>query len=266
MSIGKWLLKNFENTDVDKQQALFEKSVEKNKRLETQVAKQREKLSSQQTKLNKLKEKLSSLKSKYLDNVSELKLKDSLIADLREENLAIVEENNALKKTVKEHLTKIENLNLQKADFEDKLNNSINENKKLQENLFSQDQCIKQKSVLIEQFKENENVLLDKNSALANEIDQLKQSLSEKKKNYLSVLKDLADAKLLITSLSEEKETQKSIVENLSAKLETLELQMKEKCISANSLESDLEESKKVISDLKKEKEDSEKLRVSLEK
>lgn len=96
MSIGKWLLKNFENTDVDKQQALFEKSVEKNKRLETQVAKQREKLSSQQTKLNKLKEKLSSLKSKYLDNVSELKSKDSLIADLREENLAIVEENNAL--------------------------------------------------------------------------------------------------------------------------------------------------------------------------
>ena len=147
MSIGKWLLKNFENTDVDKQQALFEKSVEKNKRLETQVAKQREKLSSQQTKLNKLKEKLSSLKSKYLDNVSELKSKDSLIAELREENLAIVEENNALKKTVKEHLTKIENLNLQKADFEDKLNNSINENKKLQENLFSQDQCIKQKSV-----------------------------------------------------------------------------------------------------------------------
>ena len=31
MSIGKWLLKNFENTDVDKQQALYEKSVEKNK-------------------------------------------------------------------------------------------------------------------------------------------------------------------------------------------------------------------------------------------
>ena len=120
MSIGKWLLKNFENTDVDKQQALYEKSVEKNKQLETQVVKQREKLSSLQTKLNKLKEKLSSLKSK-------------------------VEENNALKKTVKEHLTKIENLNLQKADFEDKLNNSINENKKLQENLFSQDQCIKQK-------------------------------------------------------------------------------------------------------------------------
>lgn len=71
MSIGKWLLKNFENTDVDKQQALFEKSVEKNKRLETQVAKQREKLSSQQTKLNKLKEKLSQYESAYKKSLRE---------------------------------------------------------------------------------------------------------------------------------------------------------------------------------------------------